>query len=209
MTMADTDIYNTAIVNKKYNGWRIDKFLTASFPDISRSQIQRLLNEGNVSCNGAVIEDNSCKVRENETYQLIIPEPEDAVPEPEDIPLEIVYEDDDLVVVNKPAGMTVHPAPGSPRERWLTLCCTIVKAGCRVSAVSNARESSIELIRIHQGFWLWPKMIRHIKTCANSLPDILLKGLIMLWFSGCRIRQTAELKRLSAAVRMIVKKWRL
>lgn len=115
MTMADTDIYNTAIVNKKYNGWRIDKFLTASFPDISRSQIQRLLNEGNVSCNGAVIEDNSCKVRENETYQLIIPEPEDAVPEPEDIPLEIVYEDDDLVVVNKPAGMTVHPAPGSPR----------------------------------------------------------------------------------------------
>lgn len=72
----DTDIYNTAIVNKKYNGWRIDKFLTASFPDISRSQIQRLLNEGNVSCNGAVIEDNSCKVRENETYQLIIPEPE-------------------------------------------------------------------------------------------------------------------------------------
>ena len=80
MTMADTDIYNTAIVNKKYNGWRIDKFLTASFPDISRSQIQRLLNEGNVSCNGAVIEDNSCKVRENETYQLIIPEPEDAVP---------------------------------------------------------------------------------------------------------------------------------
>lgn len=94
MTMADTDIYNTAIVNKKYNGWRIDKFLTASFPDISRSQIQRLLNEGNVSCNGAVIEDNSCKVRENETYQLIIPEPEDAVPEPEDIPLEIEYEDD-------------------------------------------------------------------------------------------------------------------
>lgn len=89
--------------------------MTASFPDISRSQIQRLLNEGNVSCNGAVIEDNSCKVRENETYQLIIPEPEDAVPEPEDIPLEIVYEDDDLVVVNKPAGMTVHPAPGSPR----------------------------------------------------------------------------------------------
>ena len=101
--------------------------------------------------------------------------------------------------------MTVHPAPGSPRERWLTLCCTIVKAGCRVSAVSSARESSIESIRIHQGFWLWPKMIRHIKTCANSLPDILLKGLIMLWFSGCRIRQTAESKRLSAAVRMIVK----
>lgn len=209
MTMADTDIYNTAIVNKKYNGWRIDKFLTASFPDISRSQIQRLLNEGNVSCNGAVIEDNSCKVRENETYQLIIPEPEDAVPEPEDIPLEIVYEDDDLVVVNKPAGMTVHPAPGSPRGTLVNALLHHCQG--RLSGIGGVKRPGIvhRIDKDTSGLLVVAKMIRHIKTCANSLPDILLKGLIMLWFSGCRIRQTAESKRLSAAVRMIVKKWRL
>lgn len=113
--MADTENNNIAIVNKSYNGWRIDKFLSLCFPDISRSQIQRLLKDGNVSRNGEVISDSSCKVKEDETYQLVIPEPEDALPEPENIPLEIVYEDDDLLVVNKPAGMTVHPAPGAPK----------------------------------------------------------------------------------------------
>lgn len=113
--MADTENNNIAIVNKSYNGWRIDKFLSLSFPDISRSQIQRLLKDGNVSRNGESVCDISCKVKENEEYELVIPEPEEAVPEPENIPLEIVYEDDDLLVVNKPAGMTVHPAPGAPR----------------------------------------------------------------------------------------------
>lgn len=113
--MADTDTYNTTIVNKKYNGWRIDKFLTVSFPEISRSQIQRLLREGNVRCDGEEISDTSAKVKEGQILELTIPEAEDAEPEPEDIPLEIVFEDEDLLVVNKPAGMTVHPAPGSPK----------------------------------------------------------------------------------------------
>lgn len=112
--MADNDIYNTAIVNKKYNGWRIDKFLVMSFPDISRSQIQRLLKEGNVTKDDETVIDSSAKVKEDEEYRLIIPEAVDADPEPENIALDIVYEDEDLLVVNKPSGMTVHPAPGSP-----------------------------------------------------------------------------------------------
>ncbi len=113
MHMADIENTNTTIVNKKYNGWRIDKFLSLAFPDFSRSQMQRLLKEGMVSRNGEIINDISAKVRENEEYFFVVPEPEDALPEPENIPLDIVYEDEDLLVVNKPAGMTVHPAPGS------------------------------------------------------------------------------------------------
>ncbi len=112
--MIDTEDCNTVIVNKSYNGWRIDKFLVVSFPDISRSQIQRLLKDGNISRNGDVITDSSAKVKEGDEYSLVVPEPVDAIPQPEDIPLDVVFEDEDLIVVNKPFGMTVHPAPGAP-----------------------------------------------------------------------------------------------
>lgn len=112
--MTDSTIYTSEIVKKEYKGLRIDKFLTLNFPDMSRSQIQRLIKEGNVSCDDDIIADNSFKVRVDDNYQVFVPEAIEANPEPENIPLDIVYEDEDLVVVNKPAGMTVHPAPGSP-----------------------------------------------------------------------------------------------
>lgn len=112
--MTDSNIYTSQIVNKDYKGLRIDKFLALSFPEMSRSQIQRLIKEGNVSCDDDIIADNSFKVRLDDSYQIFIPEAVDAEPEPQDIPLEVVFEDEDLIVVNKPAGMTVHPAPGSP-----------------------------------------------------------------------------------------------
>lgn len=112
--MTDSNIYTSQIVNKDYKGLRIDKFLALSFPDMSRSQVQRLIKEGNVSCDDDIIADNSFKVRFDDVYQVFVPEAVDADPEPQDIPLAVIYEDEDLIVVNKPAGMTVHPAPGSP-----------------------------------------------------------------------------------------------
>ena len=114
--MSDIDTYTTPMVNKDYKGQRIDKFLADCFAGMSRSRIQRLINEGNVTCDDVIIGDNARKVREGEIYQLLVPEATDAEPEPEDIPLDVVYEDSDLIVVNKPAGMTVHPAPGSPNH---------------------------------------------------------------------------------------------
>lgn len=112
--MSDNTIYTSQIVNKEYKGLRIDKFLAMSFPEMSRSQIQRLIKEGNVSCDDDIIADNSFKVRIDDSYQVFVPEAVDAEPVAENIPLDIVFEDEDLVVVNKPAGMTVHPAPGAP-----------------------------------------------------------------------------------------------
>lgn len=111
--MTDTTIYSTEIVNKEYKGLRIDKFLTQSFPDLSRSQIQRLISEGCLRADEETILDNSFKVRIGDSYQLEIPPAQEALPVPEDIPLDVVYEDSSLIVVNKPAGMTVHPAPGA------------------------------------------------------------------------------------------------
>lgn len=91
---------------------RIDKFLTNFLPDLSRSHIQRLIKDGHVTVNEKCVKVNY-KVGKEEVVKVIIPEPE-TLPEivPEEIPLDILYEDDDILVVNKPKGMVVHPAPG-------------------------------------------------------------------------------------------------
>lgn len=112
--MSDAVIYTTPMVNKDYKGKRIDKFLSDCFADVSRSQVQRLIALGNVTCDEDTIGDNSFKVKEGDVYQILIPPAVEDEPQPQDLPLDIVYEDEDIIVVNKPAGMTVHPAPGAP-----------------------------------------------------------------------------------------------
>lgn len=81
--------------------------------DISRSRAQQLIEQGNVSVGGNVISSKKLKPGQGETIEVIIPDPEELDVEPEDIPLDIVYEDSDVIVVNKPRGMVVHPAPGN------------------------------------------------------------------------------------------------
>ena len=112
--MSFDNIYNTPIVNKDFKGQRIDKFLTVCFPDVSRSQVQKLIALGNVVCDDITIGDNAYKIKEGESFVLTLPEAVDAEPKPQDIPIDILYQDEDIVVVNKKAGMVVHPAPGAP-----------------------------------------------------------------------------------------------
>ncbi|EOB3455526.1 RluA family pseudouridine synthase [Enterococcus hirae] len=92
---------------------RIDKVLTGLFNDYSRSQIQLWLKDGAVSVNGQVVKANY-KVKKNDEIVIAVPEPETLSIEAEDIPLEIVYEDEVVAVVNKPQGMVVHPSAGHP-----------------------------------------------------------------------------------------------
>ena len=91
---------------------RIDKFIASEIPDFSRSQVQRLIEEGYVFADDESISDKNFKTRLGDVYQITLPEPTEAKPLPENIPLKVLYEDSDLIVVNKPAGMTVHPAAG-------------------------------------------------------------------------------------------------
>lgn len=91
---------------------RLDKRLLELYPDFSRSRIEGLVKAGFVTVNGAVAGKAGMKIAEDDEIVVEIPPPVPAVPEPEAIPLEIVFEDDDLVVVNKRPGMVVHPAPG-------------------------------------------------------------------------------------------------
>lgn len=90
---------------------RLDKFLTLQ-SGFSRSEIQRLIKGGNVLLNGEPIADTSYQVKENECFEVIVPEPVQSSATPEDIALVIVYEDDDLLVIDKPAGMVVHEGAG-------------------------------------------------------------------------------------------------
>ena len=96
---------------------RLDKALAREVPEdvaLSRSRIARLIAEGAVTRDGAPVTDQKAKVAPGEVYVVHVPAAADTHILPEDIPLEIVWEDADLVVVNKPAGMVVHPAPGTP-----------------------------------------------------------------------------------------------
>lgn len=105
-------VFYTSPVCEKTTGIRIDKYIAGEIADFSRSQVQKLLEDGYVFADEEIIADKNFKTRLGDVYQITLPEPEAAKPLAENIPLDVLYEDDDLIVVNKPAGMTVHPAAG-------------------------------------------------------------------------------------------------
>ncbi|WP_412555100.1 RluA family pseudouridine synthase [Shimia sp. MIT1388] len=96
---------------------RLDKALSRDVPveaSLSRTRLAKLIAEGSVTLDGAVVTDPKLKVAGGETVVITVPVAEESHIGPEDIPLEVIWEDDDLIVINKPAGMVVHPAPGTP-----------------------------------------------------------------------------------------------
>ena len=99
-------------VPQEFHGERIDKFLSVLVSDCSRNSIQKLIEQGNVTINGIAV-NKKYKVNTDDEIMLVTGELKPLDAEPENIPLDIVYEDDDLLVVNKPRGMVVHPAPGN------------------------------------------------------------------------------------------------
>ncbi len=99
-------------VPQEYEGERIDKFLSVLLKDSSRNSIQKLIEDGKVLANGNPV-NKKYKVKIDDEITVLPNELKPLDAEPENIPLDIVYEDDDLLVVNKPRGMVVHPAPGN------------------------------------------------------------------------------------------------
>ena len=95
------------------DGERLDAFLARSVEDLTRSAAQRLLEEGAVTQGGRALKKNH-RTCAGEVLEVALPDPEPLDIRPQDIPLDVVYEDRDVIVVNKPVGMVVHPAPGHP-----------------------------------------------------------------------------------------------
>lgn len=108
----DPDIL-TCTVQEEDDGQRLDKVLAVRFDDLSRSRLKALILDGEVMIDGAACTNPSQKVKEGAVLTLAVPPPVDDTPEPEDIPLDIVYEDDALLVINKQAGLVVHPGAGN------------------------------------------------------------------------------------------------
>ena len=121
------------VVNSENIGERIDSFLSKNEElDLTRSKIQELIKTGNILVNGKTIK-NSYKLEENDEVDITVVR-ENLDIEPEDIPLDIVYEDDDVLVINKKSGMVVHPAPGNTSG-------TLVNALMHYSKLSSGSEA--------------------------------------------------------------------
>jgi len=95
-------------------GDRLDRWLTAQLSELSRARIQRLIDQELVLLNGQIVTEKKTKVKLGDRLIVNIPEPETLDLEPEAINLDILYEDESLIIINKPAGLVVHPAPGHP-----------------------------------------------------------------------------------------------
>ena len=96
-----------------HKGWRLDHFLAKALPDLSRARLQALIKDGRVRKGETAIDDPNFRVKPGESYAVSVPPPLPAEPQPQAIPLTILYEDDDVIVIDKQAGLVVHPAAGN------------------------------------------------------------------------------------------------
>ena len=114
------------IVNQEEKGKRLDTYIPSVDTDITRTSAQRLIEDGNILVNGKNVK-VSYKIQENDKISVEIPEPKQIELKAQDIPIEIVYEDSDIIVVNKPKGMVVHPANGNPDGTLVNAIMAICK----------------------------------------------------------------------------------
>ncbi len=150
---------------------RLDKALAEALPEISRSRLKALIEEGQVRVDGTTESDPSRKVAGGATILVTLPPPEDADPQGEDIPLDVVYEDDELIVIDKPAGLVVHPAAGN----WTgTLVNALIHhCGDSLSGIGGVRRPGIvhRLDKDTTGLMVVAKTDRAHKALAAQFAD--------------------------------------
>lgn len=144
--MPDTDTplttpLHTASVDAGQAGTRLDKWLATALPDLSRTRLKALIADGRVTTGGEAVRDPAYHVRTDQNFAIIVPEAEPAQPAAQDIALRVVYEDEDLIVVDKPAGMVVHPAPGSPDATLVN--ALLAHCGASLSGIGGVKRPGI------------------------------------------------------------------
>ncbi|MEF2072804.1 RluA family pseudouridine synthase [Consotaella aegiceratis] len=130
------------VVEADAAGVRLDRFLAERVgTDLSRSRIQSLIEAGAVTIADAIVRLPRHKVAAGDAVAIVVPEPEDPMPQPEAIPLSVLFEDDALIVIDKPAGMVVHPAPGN----WTGTLVNALIAHCgeSLSGIGGVRRPGI------------------------------------------------------------------
>jgi 23S rRNA pseudouridine1911/1915/1917 synthase len=137
----DQDRHETLTAAEAEAGARLDRFLALRLPDLSRSRLQALIRAGAVTRDGEAAGDLGRRVKAGETYLVRVPPPAAAEPEPQAIPLAIVYEDAHLIVIDKPAGLTVHPGPGHASGTLVN--ALIAHCGASLSGIGGVKRPGI------------------------------------------------------------------
>ncbi len=122
-------------------GQRLDRLLAERLGGLSRSRLKSLIEAGMVSAGGATITEPSARVKPGQTFAIVIPETAPAKPEGQALALQIVYEDSDIIVIDKAAGMVVHPAPGNPDKTLVN--ALIAHCGRSLTGVGGVRRPGI------------------------------------------------------------------
>ena len=128
-------------ISAEDDGARLDRTLAARIPDLSRSRLKALILGGEVTIDGRTIRDPSERVKSGGKIVVTLPEPEPAKPAGENIPLNIVYEDDDLIIIDKPAGLVVHPAAGHASGTLVN--ALIAHCGDSLSGIGGVKRPGI------------------------------------------------------------------
>ena len=131
----------TVAASAEDGGERLDRLLTARLDGFSRSRLQALIRDGQVTAGARTIRDPGYRVNAADVFAIAVPPPVPAAPEPEAIPLNIVYEDADLIVIDKPAGLVVHPAAGNWTGTLVN--ALIAHCGASLSGIGGVRRPGI------------------------------------------------------------------
>ena len=122
-------------------GQRLDRVLSFYLPTLSRSRAKRLIEAGHVTRGGEAMRDPAHKARAGQTYVVVLPEAQEAAPAPQPIALDIRFEDADLIVIDKPAGLVVHPAPGNPEGTLVN--ALLAHCGASLAGIGGVRRPGI------------------------------------------------------------------
>lgn len=122
-------------------GARLDRLLADALPELSRSRLKALIQAGHVSAAGRTITEPSQRVKQGQTFAIVVPDPVPARPQGQDIDLDIVYEDAHIIVINKQAGLVVHPAAGNPDRTLVN--ALIHHCGDSLSGIGGERRPGI------------------------------------------------------------------
>ena len=149
------------------SGLRADQYLAGVLDGLTRSAAQKLLEEGRVLRRGKALKKND-KLQAGDEVAVCIPDPTPVEIVPQDIPLDVVYEDEDVIVVNKPVGMVVHPAPGHPDGTLVN--ALLHHCGQSLSASTGTPAASSSPPRTTQPTWPWPSSSRTTACIGNTRP---------------------------------------
>jgi len=129
------------VVDDRAGAKRLDRYLADRLPELSRTRLKGLIGTGHVSVDRATIAEAKYRVKPGQRIRLTVPRPVDPAPEAQAMPLAVLYEDADLIVVDKPAGLVVHPAPGNPDRTLVN--ALIAHCGASLSGIGGVRRPGI------------------------------------------------------------------